>query len=388
MNYIKKSFKVIVLLLSFQIFSQKIETNIGGGIDLKNEEINTIFNLWKNYLLSNPDSIYDNPNWNDNEKRKYKSYDLLKSEGFLSPSLYALEPSNTVLYIKEFGNDYLIHSMFYWINEENTLSPLAITDVIAKKEDGKFKLYNYLPYHTNSWKNKQVGLINYYYHNDYVFDIDNALKANTLLIKLNEYFNLDIKNVTYYIARDCDEIHKMKGYDYIISMGRTPSLCGFFDNLNNIVYSNSKVGEYHMHELIHVINNKYQNANYLLLSGLSVYTQDKNCHLGKSFLYHISKIQNYLKTNPETKLSNFENLPQVSGTDSYYFVGALISDIILENGGLDLLKEALNSGKENQDLLEFLEKRVGLNKQKLDNLLKIKFKKISIEQRFVFQINY
>ena len=86
--------------------------------------------------------------------------------------------------------------------------------------------------------------------------------------------------------------------------------------------------------------------------------------------------------------SNFENLPQVSGTDSYYFVGALISDIILENGGLDLLKEALNSGKENQDLLEFLEKRVGLNKQKLDNLLKIKFKKISIEQRFVFQINY
>ncbi len=241
MSCIKNSFITLLFLLSLQSFSQKIETNIGGGIDLKNEDVNTIFNLWKNYLASNPDSIFDNPYWNDSEKKKYKSYDLLKSEGFLSPSLYALEPSNTVLYIKEFGNDYIIHSEYYWINEKSEFSPLAITDVVAKKENGIFKLYNYLPYYTINWRSKQIGMINYYYHDDYVFDDENAKKANALLQKLNKLFDLDSKNMTYYIARNCDEIHKMKGYDYVVSMGRTPSLCRFTDTNNNIIYSIDKL---------------------------------------------------------------------------------------------------------------------------------------------------
>lgn len=384
----KNSFRILVLLLSLQSFSQKIETQLGGGIDIKNEDINTIFKLWKNYLLSNPDSIYDNPYWNDSEKKKYKSYDLLKSEGFLSPSLYALQPKNTVLYINEYGNDYLIHSMYYWISDDNTLSPLAITNVVAKKENGIFKLYNYLPFYTNRWKSKQVGMINYYYPNDYVFNNENALKADKFLNKLNELFDLDLKNLIYYIASDCDEIHKMKGYEYIISMGRTPSLCGFFDIQNSIVYSNSNAGEYHMHELIHVINSKYTKANYLLLSGLSVYTNDKKSHLGKPFLHYMDRIQNYINANPEIDLANFEKLPQIEEIDTYYFVGALIADIILEKEGIELLKEALNSGVENTDLLLFLENKIGLNKQKLDSLLKEKFKKASQTQKFTFRINY
>lgn len=385
----KNSIKILLLLLSLQSFSQKIETAISGGIDMKNEDINAIFNLWKNYLSSNPDSIYDNPNWNDSEKMKYKSYDLLKSEGFLSPSLYALQPLNTVLYINEYGNDYLIHSMYYWINEDNTFNPLAITNVVAKKENGIFKLYNYLPFYTNGWKSKQVGMINYYYHNDYIFDNEEAQKANKLLNKLNNLFDLDLKkNLTYYIARDCDEIHKMKGYEYIVSMGRTPSICGFYDTHNSIVYSNSKVGEYDTHELIHVINAKYINAHYLLLSGLAVYTKDTHAHLGKTFLHYIDRIQKYINANPKIDLANFEELPQIEEIDAYYFVGALIVDSILEKGGMELLKEALNSGVEDNDLLLFLENRVGLNKQKLDSFLKNKFIKASQNKNFTFRIGY
>ncbi|WP_281297186.1 hypothetical protein [Flavobacterium limnophilum] len=384
----KNSIIIVLFFLSLQSFSQKIQTKLGPGIDLKNEDVNSIFNLWKNYLSSNPDLIYDNPNWNDSEKKKYKSYDLLKSEGFLNPSIYALQPLNTVLYINEFGNDYIIHSMYYWINEDNTLNPLAITNVVAKKENGVFKLYNYLPFYTNVWKSKQVGMINYNYPNDYIFDNENAQKADKLLHKLNELFDLDLKNLTYYIARDCDEIHKMKGFEYIISMGRTPSLCRFYDTQNSIVYSSSKIGEYDMHELIHVINAKYTKAHYLLLSGLATYTNDKSASFGKPFLYYIDRIQNYIDANLGIDLADFEKLPQIDEIDAYYFVGALITDIILEKGGIDLLKEALNSGVEDKDLLQFLEKKVGLNKQKLDSLLKNKFKKASQNQNFTFRINY
>ena len=108
----------------------------------------------------------------------------------------------------------------------------------------------------------------------------------------------------------------------------------------------------------------------------------------KPFLHYIDRIQNYINANPKIDLANFEELPQIDEIDTYYFVGALIADIILEKGGIELLKEALNSGVEDNELLLFLENKVGLNTEKLDSLLKKKFKKTSQVQNFTFRINY
>jgi hypothetical protein len=376
-----------MLLLSLHTFSQSLQTTVAGGVNIKDENIKAVYDLWKNYLSSNPDTIFDTPYWNDIEKKKYKSYDLLKSEGYLSPSLYALQPNNIVLYIKEMGDEYLIHSMYYWL-DDSIVNPLAITDVIAKKEEGKFKLYNYLPYYTSDWKSKKIGIIDYYFHRDYVFDEEQALRADDLLKKLNKLFDLDVKRVSYYIARDCDEIQRMKGFDYVVGMGKTPNLCAFFDVSNNIVYSNSKVGEYHMHELIHVINTKYTNANYLLLMGLSVYTNDKNAHLTKPFIYHALNVQKYLQKNVSLDLTDFENLPQIPGSDLNYFVGALIVDAILEKGGISLLKEALQNTEEEKDLLEFLKNKLRIDKKELNIILKNKFKKIEESNKMNFLINF
>lgn len=383
----KKGITYVVLLLSLYSFSQSLQTTVAAGVNIKDGDRKEVYDLWKNYLSSDPDKIFDTPYWNDVEKKKYKSYDLLKSEGFLSPSIYALQPNNIVLYIREMGDEYLIHSMYYWLND-GVLNPLAITDVIAKKEGGKFKLYNYLPFYTSNWKSKKIGIIDYYFHSDYVFDEEEAVKADTLLKKLNKLFDLDVKRVTYYIARDCDEVQRIKGFDYVVGMGKTPNVCAFFDALNNIVYSNSKAGEYHMHELIHVINTKYTDANYLLLMGLSVYTNDKNAHLAKSFIYQVSRVQHYLQNNPSLDLTDFENLPQMQGLDFNYFVGALIADSILEKGGISLLKEALQNTKEEKDLLEFLKNKLGVDKKELNIILKNKFKKIEKSQKMNFLINY
>ena len=67
--------------------------------------------------MSSPDSLYNNPYWNCRDKEKYKSYDLLRSEGYLE--LYGLakygELKNLVLSIKPLNDDYYdIHSMYYW----------------------------------------------------------------------------------------------------------------------------------------------------------------------------------------------------------------------------------------------------------------------------------
>ncbi|WP_291284900.1 hypothetical protein [Flavobacterium sp.] len=386
MNYIKNNC-LFLLLSCFQIFSQKIETSLGGGIDLTNKNNIEIYELWKNYLSSNPDTLYDNPYWNASEKKKFKSYDLLKSEGFLNPSLYALEPKNIVLYIKESGEDFLIRSMYYWINEDGSFNPLAITNVFAKKEKDSFKLYNYMPYYTLGWKTKTIGVIKYFYHEGYVLDEGNAVKANNFLEKLIKTFDLDIGSVTYYIANDCDEVQRMKGYDYIISMGRSPNFCAFYDDSNNIIYSTVKAGEFHSHELIHAINSKYPNASSMLLSGLSIYTTDEKSHLGKPFLVGLAKVQAYLEKNPNIDLLNFEKLPQTEGTDLYYYVGALIADAVLKKGGINLLKDALNCGKEDADLVEFLHLKLKMNNSQLNILLKEKIKVVNKTKKMVFLLD-
>ncbi len=77
---------LFVLTNSLSIAAQVISANI--GLDTLSSERNKIIKLWSNYLKSNPDEINNNPNWLNSDKETYRSYDLLKSEGFLSPSLY------------------------------------------------------------------------------------------------------------------------------------------------------------------------------------------------------------------------------------------------------------------------------------------------------------
>ncbi|WP_066219635.1 hypothetical protein [Formosa haliotis] len=134
MNFIKNKVFQITCLFFFvlELNAQIIETKLAPGVDETNTEFMEIFDLWKSYLKNSPDKIYDNPYWNLKEKESYKSYDLLNSHGFLSPSLYGLNVKNVVLYIQKEKNFHVIVSEYYWLNQEE-MYPLAITKVIAKK---------------------------------------------------------------------------------------------------------------------------------------------------------------------------------------------------------------------------------------------------------------
>ena len=113
---------LLILTNSFYTTAQEVSVNI--GLDTLSIERNKIVKLWSNYLKSNPDEINNNPNWCENDKIKYKSYDLLKSEGFLSPSLYFFQLNNKILSISKKENDYIIKSAFY---DSETFDIYAIT---------------------------------------------------------------------------------------------------------------------------------------------------------------------------------------------------------------------------------------------------------------------
>lgn len=384
----KKVLISLVIFSSFNLsFSQKIEVTTAPGIDLSRNDINEVVNLWKLYLNKNPESNIQNIYWNDFEKTKYNSCDLLRTEGFFNPSLYALGFKNKILFVKNEDNKYLINSMYYYIDENNEFIPFATTNVYAIKENNEYKLYNYLPIATKNWKERKVGNIIYYFPEEYNFNNDMAVRANNYVEKIIQLFDIEhLNTITYYIAPNCEEIYNIKGFDFIVGRGNKTNLCGFFDNQNYIVYSNYNAGEFYRHELLHIINNRFADTHEILLSGISVYTNAKNTFLGKPFSFHIKNIcENFLDKDKKNDILNFDTLPSLnSETEVFYFVGAVLIEITLEKGGEKLMLKLFKDCKNFDDILFFFQNEFGYNKEELNKKVKERFYKISNDKDYKF----
>jgi hypothetical protein len=351
------------------------------AVDTITPDKKKIAELWINYLQSTPDSIYNNPYWNNEEKKQFVSYDLLKSEGFLSPSLYYFNWNNLLLSISPFDNNYLIRSAFYFERRPNVM---AITNVVARKENGKFVLANYLPYYTAKWSKKQVGLIKYIYYPEYHFDIKEAKEANTFLEKIYKTFQLVPEQITYYISKDCDDIYRTKGFDYIITMGDGDE-CGFFDSYNNIVYATATGGENHQHELTHIINKYFPNTHYIFLCGISAYLGGEKAHNAQPLLFHIKRLNEYLKNHLEIDLNNLttkEASFMDNTTNPQYVYGAILIDKILQDSGIDGLKTILNKAVTDENLTNFIGKELKINNGVNDYLRK-RINEIAIQNKFI-----
>ena len=358
---------IILLCIIFEAHSQEVLIN--AGVDVKDADKKTVIELWTNYLQSKPDSLYDNPYWNNHEKRYYKSFDLLNSEGFLS--LHRWNKNNIILFVKRFGDYHLIRSLFHYEGTDTGKTNIsAIVNVIARRENGQFRLFNYLPLHTNDWLTATVGRIKYIYHPMHGFDPDKAALANSFLASISSAFNLGGDTITYYIAPNCDELHKMKGFDYILTMGSLDN-CGSYDRINRIVYATTASGENHQHELTHIINEHFPNAHELILAGISAYWGGDNAHLAKPLIYHIKRVNEYLEKHPEIDLTGITNFYQLdSKTNPQYVIGAIICHVALQKGGITKLKELLASGGKDEDLLTFLSTDLGIPEKDINPYLR------------------
>lgn len=375
----KKLFSLLILTFIVNTaFSQKYAVNF--GCDTINQDKKQIAQLWFSYLKSNPDSITNNPYWNVGEKKKYKSYDLLKSEGFLNPSLYYFNLHNEILSISKYEDHYLIRSIFHY--GTNPINVMAITNVVAIKENDKYVLANYTPYYTKDWNTTSVGLISYRYFPGYEFNREKAKEANLFLQTVCKVFDLPEESITYYIARDCDDVHRTKGFDFVITMGGNTD-CGFFDDYNNIIYATALAGENHQHELIHIINKHYPNAHSYLLVGISSYWGDDTAHAAKPLIYHIKRLNSYLKQHPEIDLNHL-NSKEASmmdfETNPMYVYGALLIDIILKRSGTEGLRKVMLKKMSDEELIRFYRKE--LNTDDLNKYFRNKIDELSKKDTF------
>jgi len=335
---------------------QKVTYNLVDSADAETKEVMTLF---ENYLASNPANKEKSIYWNEEEQEKHTNYDFLECE--FQPSLYMGLPVH-VLSIKHNAGQYFIKAQFSYCKEDGSPYILAIVNYIATKEDGKYKLQNWLTYSKKNWNCTTVGMVEFYYPSYHNFNYEKAQKLNDFIKETCAIFDVQPKQFEYYLANDYDEIQKLKGFDYYIGMGGQSRPSGKADC--DKVYCGG-LGEYYPHEVFHVqIDEHFPNKHFWVSEGIATLLGGSR---GKSLDWHIKKANLYLQKHPEIDLNNMLNLSNMDSETSYHYVlGGLIAKKIKEKGGWTLLKEFMSSGKTDEDYYQAIDDFLGINKSELN----------------------
>ena len=378
---------IILILITIPLgcWSQNWEW-ISNQVDVENNadpNKAVVYDLWKSFIEAHDDTTTCFPQWNEEDRLRWKQPDLISSEGFLTSNLYAY--LNKVLEIRPENGVYVIRSMFYTpYNDDKAIFVLAITNHVVKKDkNGAFKIHNWIDYHTRKWQRKIIGLIDYCYYPEFQFNEKNAYAANQLIKLLHEKLDVNIpEHITQFIAPNVYEQQKMKGFDYLIGMGNEQGNSGgSFDRRNFIIYGDSVHGENYQHEIARLINPTYPNAHFLIIQGLSEYVNTSQKQFGLSHRAHYGRMKEWLDAHLDADLTDMDNkfYTMDNQTSPAYLVGKIVCHELFKKGGYQALKRALATGKDDSDFYGLLKNEIGIGKDNFNRWLRERISHYSME---------
>lgn len=348
-----KETAISIWLLLFLFFAnstigQQIEVTIHSRVDTSKKEIREVAGLWINYLNSRPDSLYDNPYWNNIEKVKYKSFD------FSTPYLYQLPSKQllnyykpTILSIEKEGEYYGIRTLFSADGLEGAYrasNPWCITKLYAVKENGEWRLKNALPVITEKWDQKTIGKITFIYPQHHKFNTSLATKANQFCNELAKEFNFpEWKPFDFYITESGDEMGKLLNFD-LYAAGYTT---GIGMNDKRILLSGMG-SEYYPHEFVHLILPEFDRHG-LIEEGFATW---KGGQRGKTFEESAELLANELAKNDTVTFADILNKNWGWQYTAFYTTGAVFCKAAYDKGGINLVKKLLETPNDDEKLVE------------------------------------
>ncbi|MGE5411416.1 MAG: hypothetical protein ACM3MI_10695, partial [Clostridiales bacterium] len=358
-----------------QSFAQtKCQLNI--GMDDSDPEIKNVIKLWNDYLNSKPDSLYNNPYWSNEEKDHYKRFDIV-SQTYFTPSVYSLGYKPLILSIKRIKDYYEIKTAFYAYGQTSKkIGILATINVLAKKVNGEYRLFNALTENRKSLQKQSYGSITYYYPLDYEFNESKALEMKKFIEDFTKKFGFEQIAVDYYIGNDFDVAMKIVGFDNYLSMGGPFVPKGFSDTKNHIILSGGQ-GEYYPHEIVHqYINPLFENGHHVFIEGFA--SLCGGSLLGHPIPWHIKRLDKYLDEHPELNLNDLLEFYEMdSYTNPQYIYGAVLCDLAMKKGGFEEVKKLFAYGTEDKDFYLALEKEFGVKKEDLNKFIRSKIKELA-----------
>lgn len=362
-HVINSSLKYYILIMFLNLsvfsFSQKNTSyvNIHSRVDTTNREINEVTNLFINYLQSQPDSIYNNPFWNNQEKIKYPSFDFSIPYLYQFPSKHLLRYYQpTILSIEKEGDNYCIRTIFSadgLQGEYRKSNPWCITKLYAVKENNEWKLRNTISVITEKWKKKIIGKITFIYPTEHVFNKELAIKADQFCNDIAIKFQFtDWQPFDFYITKSGDELGKLLNFDFYFA-GYTTGV----SIIENRILLTGLDSEFYPHEFLHLILPKY-NRHWMIEEGFATWQGGAN---GKTFNELAIHLANEVCKNDTVTFKDVLNKKWGHQHTAFYISGAVFCNLIYDKGGLPLIKKLLETSNNDEILIE-----------KICNLLKIK----------------
>lgn len=315
----------------------QIEVTIHARVDTSSTEIKQVATLWTNYLNSKPDSIYNNPFWNSEEKLKFKDFDLSRRFMYPFPSNELLNYYKpTILSIEKEGESYAIKTIFFCDNLEGDYrksNPWCITKLYAIKEKGEWKLKNALSVLTENWKRKTIGNITFIYPDSHVFNDELALKSSDFCSNIAHEFDFpDSKPFEFYITKSPDELGKQLNFDFFFT-GYSTGIC-YTDN--RLLFS-AFDSEFYPHEFIHLTVPAF-NRHSLIEEGFATW---KGGQGGQTFEESAKILASSLSHNDTVTFSDVLNRKWGWEYAAYYTTGAILCKAAFDKGGIQLVNQLL-----------------------------------------------
>lgn len=361
---------LIIALIQLNGLSQegnhKVKVLVSSRVDTSDVEIMSVYKTYINYLNSRPDSIYDNPYWNEVEKSIYTDFDFSRLSMFQtgknSNQLFKIFVP-FVMSIEPIGEKYQIRTMFSSPTTNPTYAGSkvwCIQKLNAIQENDKWVLENLISEVNKNWNKKNIGIIEYIYPTIYSFNSESAQKSITfcqnILGRFNPTFDSSFK---YYLTNNVDQMGLLENFDYFfvgISKGKSR---------NNMLFS-ANGNEFYPHEFIHKLLPVNTNRGYVIEEGLAVFLGTK---MDSVEYYNLMK-KLALDLKSDSKRINFESVIsqkiRFNGYQTAYPSGAAICELVfLVKGDAGLQKLMLSDTSNYPAIIIALKEVTGLSEERI-----------------------
>lgn len=357
-------------------FAQIIDIDISARVDTTNTEINQVYHLYKGYINSKPDSLYQNPFWNRAEIERYHkaglnspdNFSLFGNGSYQISSLNYFVPKILQIDKVEYGR-YQVKTIFAARSEDKDykqFSPIGISKLYAVKDgSGNYKLENVIDYDTRKWKKYKYKYITYIVHPLCEFNKMKAKNAVAFCDKTVSRFNLQKPGeITYYITPNSDELGKILNFDYWLSYSTGRALPHF-----RTIYTGFPDEDF-KHELLHLIFPTAPNGirPFIINEGIATWLGGPSHDETFDDALRIFSMQIKDKdVSLDDIISNTYRNPL--DNNPVYLAGAVICKLVYESHGVAGINKLLDCRQEQVALEQLLEELFNMPYKKVDTFI-------------------
>jgi hypothetical protein len=327
----------------------RINATVSSRVDTSSSDVRAIVALYENYLNSTPETIYDNPYWNKNEKALYVDFDFSREslfQGRMTAEKLCAIFTPFIMSVEPLGEKYQIRVLFSSPTSDPEYAGSqvwCIHKLNALKEDNKWVLENLIVDLTEKWQSQTSGPIRYCFPPNFEFDIEKAGKSRQFCADIIRRFNPAYNSTfSYYVTSSVDDMGLLENFDYYfvgVTTGKTRE--------NRILTATAD--EFYPHEFVHKLLPENAKRGHLIEEGLAVFLGTKMDEA--EYAETLSRLARDLKTNSDR--INFQSVvaQQVpfNGYQTAYPAGAAICELIFDNAGDDGLVQLIHSNTSDYD---------------------------------------